>query len=167
VDPLVRGAYDVTMTPRVDHLALPCFDLDATQKFCVDVLEAPLVHAQSGDKWLLAGYTFAGVMLDYFVVLGEERPRSRGRDEIRHHGISVGSVADLARWRKRIKGSGAEMWTEDHGSDEHVYFYDPNGNLFELTADEWTVRGKGTDPDAAKAVIEAWRARRRRPGEST
>jgi catechol 2,3-dioxygenase-like lactoylglutathione lyase family enzyme len=155
------GSNDPAMTPRLDHLALPCFDLDATHGFCLDLLGAPLVHAQSGDTWLLAAYEFAGVMLDYFVVPGEKRPPSRGRDETRHHGIAVGSVKDLERWKERIANSGAETWTEDHGSDEHVYFYDPNGNLFELTADAWTVRAKGADPVAAGAVIDAWRARKR------
>jgi catechol 2,3-dioxygenase-like lactoylglutathione lyase family enzyme len=166
VDPFVPRAYDRAMTPRVDHLALPCFDLEATRRFCVDVLGAPLVHAEAGETWLLAAHAFAGVMLDYFVILGEKRTPSRGREEIRHHGIAVGSAADLARWKERIAATGAEMWTEDHGSDEHVYFYDPNGNLFELTADQWTVRAKGADPDAAKSVIEAWTARRGSSGES-
>jgi catechol 2,3-dioxygenase-like lactoylglutathione lyase family enzyme len=152
------------MTPRVDHLALPCFDLEATRRFCVEVLGAPLVHAQSGEAWLLTAYAFAGVMLDYFVVLGEKRPPSRGRDEIRHHGIAIGSPEDLARWKERIVASGAETWTENHGSDAHLYFYDPSGNLFELTPDAWTVRAKGTSSDAANAVIAAWNARR---GSST
>jgi glyoxylase I family protein len=147
------------MTLRVDHLALPSFDVDKTHAFCVNVLGAPLVHAQSGDTWLLAAYAFAGVMLDYFIVVGEKRPASRGRDELRHHGIAVGSAADLARWRDRVERGGGETWIEDHGQDEHFYFYDPNGNLFELTADAWTVRAKGPDPDAAKEVLEAWRAR--------
>ncbi len=148
------------MTPRIDHIALPCFDLDATERFCAEVLDAPLVHAQSGPTWLLVGHAFAGVMLDYFVVVGAERPPSRGRDEIRHHGIAVGSPDDLARWKRRVARSGAESWIEDHGGDEHLYFYDPNGNLMELTADPWTVRAKGTDTLQASAVLDAWRRER-------
>jgi catechol 2,3-dioxygenase-like lactoylglutathione lyase family enzyme len=158
------------MGPRLDHLALPCFDLDATHAFCTTVLDAPLVHAEAGETWLLSAYAFAGVMLDYFVIPGEPRPPLRGRDEIRHHGFTVGSIADLARWKDRIVSSGAETWTEHHGpggsggippsQGEHLYFYDPNGNLFELTADAWTVRAKGTDPVAANGVLDAWRARK-------
>jgi catechol 2,3-dioxygenase-like lactoylglutathione lyase family enzyme len=159
VDPTASGAYDRRMTPRVDHLALPCFDLDATHRFCESVLGAPLEHAEAGTSWLLVAYSFAGVMLDYFVVLGETRPPSRGRGEIRHHGIAVGSVDDLGRWKARIVSSGAESWSEDHGNDEHFYFYDPSGNLFELTADAWTVRAKGADASAAREVLTAWRAR--------
>jgi len=149
------------MTPRIDHLALPCFDLEATHRFCDDVLGAPLVHAEAGKTWLLVAYPFAGVMLDYFVVVGEARPPSRGRDEIRHHGLAVGSVADLAQWKGRIVAAGCvETWSEDHGGDEHFYFYDPNGNLFELTADAWTVRAKGVNPSNAAAVLAAWQRAR-------
>jgi catechol 2,3-dioxygenase-like lactoylglutathione lyase family enzyme len=144
---------------RVDHLACPCFDLDATHRFWTEIMGAPLVHAQSGATWLLLAYDFAGITLDYFVVIGETRPPSRGRDEIRHCGIAVGTRERLAAWKAKLAASGAQMWLEDHGNDEHVYFFDPSGNLFELTADEWTVRAKGTDAAAAAAVLAAWRAR--------
>jgi len=164
MDSNVARAYETAMTPRVDHLALPCFELDSTHGFCIEVLEAPLMRAASGERWLLMAYAFAGVTLDYFFVPGEKRPPSRGQDEIRHVGIAVGSVADLARWKKRIVANGAETWTEDHGDSEHLYFYDPNGNLFEMTADQWTMRARGTDPAGAKAVIEAWKARATPPG---
>ncbi len=147
------------MSARVDHIACPCFDLEATHSFWTIVMRAPLLHAQSADRWLLVAYEFAGVMLDYFVVVGETRPASRGREEIRHCGIMVGSPSDLGAWKQRIEASGVEMWTEDHGDDLHLYFYDPSGNLFELTADEWTVRSKGTDPIAAEHVLRAWQTR--------
>jgi catechol 2,3-dioxygenase-like lactoylglutathione lyase family enzyme len=144
---------------RVDHLACACYDVDATHGFWTGVMDAPLAHAQSGDGWLLVAYDFAGVLIDYFVVDGERRPASRGQAEIRHCGIAVGSPANVAAWKQRIAASGAEMWTEDHGDDEHVYFYDPNGNLFELTADEWTVRARGLDAAAAARTLAAWKAR--------
>jgi catechol 2,3-dioxygenase-like lactoylglutathione lyase family enzyme len=147
---------------RVDHLACPCHDLGATHAFWTQVMGAPLVHAQSGDGWLLAAYDFAGVLIDYFVVVGEARPPSRGRDEIRHCGIAAASPAEVAAWKQRIVASGAETWTEDHGGDEHVYFYDPNGNLFEITAAEWTVRARGLDPTAAAQTLAAWTATPRR-----
>ena len=122
--------------------------------------EASVSCVNSADqRWLLLAYDFAGIMLDYFVVTGEKRAPSRGRNEIRHQGISVGAIPDLAEWKQRIAASGVEMWTEDHGGDEHVYFFDPSGNLFELTADKWTVRAKGTDPVAAAQVLAAWRER--------
>jgi hypothetical protein len=88
-------------------------------------MQAPLVHAQSGDHWLLVAYDVAGVLLDYFIVDGQTRPPSRGRDEVRHVGLAAGTAADVARWKQRIVASGAETWIEDHGDDEHVYFYDP------------------------------------------
>ena len=148
------------MSARVDHVACPCFDVEETHAFWTTVMRAPLVHAQTGDGWLLLAYEFAGVLLDYFVVVGEMRPPSRGRAEIRHCGIAVGSPSDLAAWRQTIEASGVEMWVEDHGGDSHVYFYDPSGNLFELTADEWTVRSRGTDPVAAEQILQAWRTRK-------
>ena len=52
------------------------------------------------------------------------------------------------------------MWTEDHGDDEHVYFFDPSGNLFEIT-DEWTVRSRGFDPEGAARTLAAWTAKTR------
>jgi catechol 2,3-dioxygenase-like lactoylglutathione lyase family enzyme len=146
---------------RVDHLACPCFDIGATHRFWTEVMGAPLVHAQSGKRWLLLAFDFAGVLVDYFVIAGEERPPSRGRDEIRHYGLAVGSPAEVSAWKARIAASGAEMWTEDHGNDEHVYFFDPSGNLFEITADEWTVRSRGFDPDAAARTLAAWTVKTR------
>jgi len=146
---------------RVDHLACPCFDIDATHRFWTEVMGAPLVHAQSGERWLLLAFEFAGVLVDYFVIVGEERPPSRGRDEIRHYGLAVGSPAEVSAWKARITASGAEMWTEDHGNDEHVYFFDPSGNLFEITADEWTVRSRGFDPEGAARTLAAWTAKTR------
>lgn len=56
---------------------------------------------------------------------------------------------------------GAEMWTEDDRDDEHVYFFDPSGNLFEITADEWTVRSRGFDPEGAARTLAAWTAKTR------
>jgi catechol 2,3-dioxygenase-like lactoylglutathione lyase family enzyme len=146
---------------RVDHVACPCFDLDATHRFWTEVMQAPLVHAESGERWLLMAFEFAGVLVDYFVVDGEARPPSRGRDEIRHCGIAVGSPAEVSAWKQRLAASSAEMWTEDHGGDEHVYFYDPSGNLFEITADAWTVRARGLDAPAAARTVAAWKAKAR------
>jgi catechol 2,3-dioxygenase-like lactoylglutathione lyase family enzyme len=143
---------------RVDHLACPCFDIDGTLRFWTDVMGAPLVHAESGERWLLMAFDFAGVLVDYFVVLGDVRPPSRGRDEIRHYGLAVGSPAEVSAWKAHIAASGAEMWTEDHGNDEHVYFFDPNGNLFEITAEEWTVRARGFDPAGAARTLAAWKS---------
>jgi catechol 2,3-dioxygenase-like lactoylglutathione lyase family enzyme len=147
------------MTLEVDHVACPCFDLDATHRFWTEFMSAPLVYAQAGESWLLTAYDFGGVMLDYFLIPGEVRPPSRGRDEIRHCGIAVHKSSELEDWKVRIEASGAETWLEDHGDDEHVYFYDPNGNLFELTAAAWTVRAKGTDPAGALDVVRRWKER--------
>jgi catechol-2,3-dioxygenase len=122
-------------------------------------MHAPLIHAQSGERWLLVAYDFGGIMIDYFVLVGEPRPPSRGREEVRHCGVAVGTPEDLAAWKARIAASRVEMWTEQHGASEHVYFLDPSGNVFELTADEWTVRGKGIDPREAERVLAEWRGR--------
>jgi len=154
-----RRAWAKLVSVRVDHIACPCYDVDATHAFWTEVMRAPLVHAESGEGWLLLAYDFAGVLVDYFVVSGESRPASRGRREIRHCGIAVGSPAEVSAWKQRIAATGAELWTEDHGADEHVYFFDPSGNLFELTAEQWTVRARGLDPGAAARTFAAWKAR--------
>lgn len=147
------------LSVRVDHFACPCFDVEATHIFWTETMGAQLAHAESGPGWLLVAYDFAGVLIDYFVIIGESRPASRGRSEIRHCGIAVASPTEVSTWKQRIASSGAEMWTEDHGRDEHVYFFDPNGNLFEITAEEWTVRARGLNPTAAASTLAAWRQR--------
>jgi hypothetical protein len=39
------------------------------------------------------------------------------------------------------------------------YSFDPSGKLFEITAEEWMVRARGLDPDAALRMLAAWKAR--------
>lgn len=143
---------------RVDHIACPCFDIEATHAFWTDVMGAQLAYAESGERWLLMAYDFAGVLIDCFLMVGETRPPSRGRNEIRHCGLAVDSPAEVSTWKRRLAASGAETWTEDHGDDEHVYFTDPNGNLFEITATQWTVRARGLDPLAAAQTVADWKA---------
>jgi hypothetical protein len=41
---------------------------------------------------------------------------------------------------------------------EHVYSFDPIGKLFEITAEEWTVRARGLNRDAAVRMLAAWKA---------
>jgi hypothetical protein len=42
--------------------------------------------------------------------------------------------------------------------DEHVYPFDPSGELFEIAAEERTVRARGLTPASAR-MLAAWKAR--------
>jgi catechol 2,3-dioxygenase-like lactoylglutathione lyase family enzyme len=128
----------------IDHVALTCFDLKATERFYGELLGLPVaerangVSAEWGGRaWQLAGFALPdGTLLDFFSIEGEERPAPRGSlDTVRHVALAVASRADLEAWRKTLEAAGHPVLEEqDHGEGRHsLYFSDPNGHYLELT----------------------------------
>jgi catechol 2,3-dioxygenase-like lactoylglutathione lyase family enzyme len=128
----------------IDHVALACFDLEATERFYGEVLGLPVVeradgvsHDWEGRAWRLAAFALpSGALLDFFQIEGVEPPKPQGSvDTVRHVALAVATRADLESLRERLERFGIEIPEEqDHGGGRHsIYFFDPNRNYVEIT----------------------------------
>lgn len=128
----------------IDHVALACFDLKATERFYGEILGLPVVERADGVSqqwegraWRLACFALpSGALLDFFEVEGAERPEPRGYlDTVQHVALAVAARADLEAWRTTLATHGHPVLEEqDHGQGRHsLYFADPNGHYLELT----------------------------------
>ncbi|MFI5316285.1 MAG: VOC family protein [Myxococcota bacterium] len=125
----------------IDHVALRCFDMKATERFYGEVLGLPLAERADGPSegaegttWRLAGFRLpSGALLDFFEIEGAARPASL--DDVPHVALAVATRADLESWRARLTASGVAIPEErDQGDGRHsLYFFDPNGHYLELT----------------------------------
>jgi glyoxylase I family protein len=128
----------------IDHVALRCFDMKATERFYGELLGLPVVERADGVSdewdgraWQLAGFALpSGALLDFFAIEGAERPAPLGYlDTVQHVALAVAARADLEAWRKKLEANGCPILEEqDHGEGRHsLYFADPNGHYVELT----------------------------------
>jgi catechol 2,3-dioxygenase-like lactoylglutathione lyase family enzyme len=155
----------------IDHLAFPCFDLEATLRFYTEVLGASLRHAQSGPAqvWNAKEYLLValelpgGVTVDFFAVDGMRRPSDDGLPkDIRHVALVVATRSEVTELRERLARASMPFWTETHDVDDlHVYTTDPNGVTLEIVAATDSVRARPHDPAGASGVVDQWLARHR------
>ena len=129
---------------RIDHVALPCYDAEATRTFYGERLGLPLTatfHATSalwGDRAFtyLAFALGDGALLDFFAIEGVARPES---DPVpvgaRHLALAVRSRGELEAGRARLAAAGVFLSEPvDHGAGRlSLYCFDPNGHQLELT----------------------------------
>jgi catechol 2,3-dioxygenase-like lactoylglutathione lyase family enzyme len=152
----------------LDHLSFPSFNAEATHRFYTEVMEMPLLHAQSGisAQWrrpyLLFSYAFGnGASLSFFEFEGIERPNSDSLPrDIRHVGIHIASEADFDRWLEKLENHRVEYAIERHIDGRHAYFVDPNGVMFEISAAPASPARSKRDP-APRQVLEHWFDERR------
>jgi catechol 2,3-dioxygenase-like lactoylglutathione lyase family enzyme len=128
----------------IDHVALPCFDLAATEAFYGGCLELPVAGTFEGTSALWAGRRFTylafglagGALLDFFAIEGIAR---REGDPVpagaRHVALGVGSRAELARLRARLEAAGVWVSGEVPHAEGRLslYCFDPSGHQVELT----------------------------------
>ena len=128
----------------IDHVALRCTDMKATEAFYGEILGLPIVERAGGTSedwegraWRLASFRLpSGALLDFFEIEGAPRPVSRGAlDTVQHVALAVATRVDLERWRARLAANGIAIPEEqDHGEGRHsLYCFDPSGNYLELT----------------------------------
>ena len=151
---------------NVDHWALPIFDVEATYRFYTDVLELPLLSSLSGDDWggkpwLMMIFGAAdGRQLALCALRGGRRPAQGNLPaDVRHFAFSVPSKRDQANWKKRLKAHGVAFSEEDHGTQQSLYFQDPNGIMLEITAPPSPTTSK-PEPDAHD-VVKHWLEKQR------
>jgi catechol 2,3-dioxygenase-like lactoylglutathione lyase family enzyme len=150
----------------IDHIAYPCFDVRATVRFWTEVMGGELLHSQSGpaEAWKAKEYLLmafelpGGAVIDFFAFDGLVKPADDGLPrDIRHIGVSMGTRAEVLRFKARLERDAIPFWTETHDLDDvHVYVTDPNGVVVELLAEMDGVRARKGDEKEAKRVIEGW-----------
>lgn len=148
---------------RVDHVALPCYDAAATDRFYTGVMGFELVSVLEGrsPEWgdrgfLLACYaTGDGRLIDFFRVEGLERPATPGlEDEIRHLAFTTASAQELEGWRQRLAAHGIAFEEDAHGGlHDSLYLRDPNGVQIEITW--WQRRYDVEDARRARDRLDA------------
>jgi catechol 2,3-dioxygenase-like lactoylglutathione lyase family enzyme len=150
----------------LDHLALPARDARETLEFFNGVLGLPLVGADVGDDWsghpwlmmmfrLDDGRVLAMCVLDGAPPLDDVAYT----DELPHFALSVSDEAALEGWRERLHEAGVDFHEEDHGGQESIYFADPSGLVWEITAPPSA--GARDEAENAREVVNAWIAARK------
>lgn len=154
---------------EIDHLAYASFDAAATHRFYADILGFPLVAAQlstagpENTPFMLTTYAVGdGRSIDFIVFEGMQRPPADGLPPvIRHVGVSVGTEAHFEDWLRRFDGRGVPYLIEVRGDGRHAFVTDPNGVLFEVSADPAKPVAKVPSKDAL-AVFDGWVAKHAR-----
>jgi catechol 2,3-dioxygenase-like lactoylglutathione lyase family enzyme len=150
-----------------DHLALPARDAQETLDFFGGVLGLPLVGAQSGDDWgghpwlmmmfgLDDGRQLALCVLDGAPVLDDVAYT----DDLPHFALAVRDEAALESWRERLHEAGVSFREEDHGGQQSLYFSDPSGLAWEITAPASVAAAARAEVETAQDIVAAWIATR-------
>jgi catechol 2,3-dioxygenase-like lactoylglutathione lyase family enzyme len=149
----------------IDHVALPCFDPEATRGFYEDALGLRLLGASEGEsplwggrRFLLMIFSAGGQALDLFAVEGMERPPCDALPAgARHVALALESPDDVEERARRLRSHG--VWVSDlvgHGDHDSRYCFDPNGHQVELTFRR--ARRPASDPGAAREAIARFAA---------
>ena len=157
----------------INHLALVTNDMDATVRFYVGVLGAPLVATigdpsfrhyffRIGERNTVAFFQYAGHPVEPFAKpAGIPDPRAAQFD---HVSFDLPDEEALLELRNRLKAAGSEVTdVVDHGFVRSIYFNDPNGIALEASwwvrdatdgEADWADAALFSDPDPVPAVRE-------------
>jgi catechol 2,3-dioxygenase-like lactoylglutathione lyase family enzyme len=148
---------------RMDHIALPIFDVAATYEFYNRVLQFPLMDAFSGDDWGGAAWLMMifeaadGRKIALTAFDGTTQPiRDKLPRDARHFAFTASSTADLASWKARLSAAKVDFWEEDHDTQQSIYFADSNGIILEITTPESAPAS--TPNPTAPDVVKRWMA---------
>lgn len=147
----------------IDHLAYPSFDTAVTFRFYTEVLGFTLSVAQqatagpANTPFLFTTYVMPdGRGLDFIEFEGVKRPPDNGLPKvIQHVGVSVGSDAQFDGWLRRLEQHKVPYIIEVRADGRHAFVEDPNGILFELSADAAQSTAKSASKEA-RAAVDAW-----------
>lgn len=119
------------------------YDLEATHRFYTEVLQRPLVYAQTSD-YLTGSETFAphievryalddGSTINFIIFKGEPPDPARRMHPLRHFAFEVKELDMLHRWKEHLLSRGVPVLGEiDHDVVKSIYFHDPNEIRLEL-----------------------------------
>lgn len=143
-----------------DHVAIPVSDAAATHAFYANVLGLALLDVHDGDDWgglpwlMMIFAAGDGRQLAFIAFKGGKDGKSNLPNDSRHYAFSVPDQTRLAAWRKRLDSAGVKFAEEDHGTQQSLYFEDPNGITLEITAP--ASAGGAKSNRGAAATINAW-----------
>lgn len=151
---------------KVDHWALPIFDVEATYRFYTEVLELPLLDSFTGDDWggkpwlMMIFAASDGRQIALCALRGAKPPRADGLPaDVRHFAFSVTSEKEQTAWKERLRTRGVKFSEEDHGTQQSIYFQDPNGIMLEITTP--ASEGSHTGRPAAHEMVKQWMEKER------
>ncbi len=137
---------------RIDHVAHPSQDPDATHRFYNELLNLQLVQAYAGPELMLVYRLPGGGSLTFSARRGDTHPPADGMAwERRHVGLTVPTRAEFDGWLQRLKERGVRHQLVD---EERIYFADPDGLVLELE-----VASPASDDPTASEVLERWLSR--------
>jgi glyoxylase I family protein len=145
---------------QFDHVAVPVRDAAATHAFYAQVLGLPLIDAHEGDDWgglpwlMMIFAAGDGRQLAFIAFAGGDTGTSNLPADARHYAFSVASNARLEEWKKKLVAAKVRFTEEDHGTQQSIYFADPNGITLEITAPASSASPR-PNPKAA-SVIASW-----------
>jgi catechol 2,3-dioxygenase-like lactoylglutathione lyase family enzyme len=114
----------------VDHVGIPCADLEASKRF-YDLVLATLGHRRLLDVGVAVGY--GSDTPDFWL----SRPESDGPHRESHLAFTAPDVASVHAFHAAATGLGAEtlheprLWPEYHPGYFAVFVRDPDGNNVE------------------------------------
>ena len=128
---------------HADHLALPVYDASASLAFYADVLQLPLIDVHSGDdwggkEWLMMIFGLGdGRQISLIAFHGAKKAKVKANGlpaDAHHYACAVPTLAALAAWKAKLTAAKIAFAEEDHGNQQSIYFSDPNGIMWEITA---------------------------------
>ncbi len=130
---------------KLRHIALSVADLDQARKFFEDAFDMEMV-GKAG-----AGVYMSDDTINIALLAREGRPLGHQGTEpfygIDHFGIWVD---DIGAAREKVEAAGATYVMGDESSDPDAFYEvkyrDPQGNLFDLTANGWNGAVKDVVP---------------------
>jgi catechol 2,3-dioxygenase-like lactoylglutathione lyase family enzyme len=145
---------------RADHLALPVYDARATLAFYGGVLRLPLVEVHSGGdwggkEWLMMIFGLGdGRQVSLIAFHKAKKPKANGLpQDAPHYAFAVATRDALNAWKTKLRNAEVRFDEEDHGDQQSIYFDDPSGIRWEITAPP----SKPAKPDkSARMRAEKW-----------
>ncbi|HYX52584.1 MAG TPA: VOC family protein [Candidatus Limnocylindrales bacterium] len=115
---------------RIDHVAHPCRDPEATHRFYSGLLGLTLTNAFAASESLMLIYALPDGGSLVFTAGRTAGEADREVDsEKEHAGLSVATRAELDLWCSRLEANGVKYrWVDN----ERIYFSDPNGLVLEI-----------------------------------
>lgn len=132
----------------INHVTFAATDVEAMERFYVDVLGCRVVARWPAGRYLDAG----GLWLA--IVAGSDERRSH--DDYSHIAFDV-DHAELAAIGARVISHGVESWQENWTEGDSLYLVDPSGRRIEVhaTSLEDRLRAASADPWPGLEVLDA------------
>lgn len=141
---------------RQGHIAFRVSDLEVSKKFYIDMLGLHVMEFNEEEKVVFLGLRDLGHTVD--LVQSTDVAANRPHSEMpavgtgfHHVGFELETEEAMRDAHAMFKANGVNIVaTMDHGSQQSIYFHDPDGNILEVywqrpNAIEMFASGRGDD----------------------